>query len=89
MIAVQALINFFADRDQMLHRSMSELYENVPDFFVVEVDGEIVGCAALHVTWKDLAELKSLAVSEKMQGSLLDFCILRLHAGECMTCNEL
>ncbi|MEP6756265.1 MAG: N-acetyltransferase [Chthonomonadales bacterium] len=80
MIAVQALINFFADRDQMLHRSMSELYENVRDFFVVEVDGEIVGCAALHVTWKDLAELKSLAVSEKMQGSgfgrqLIEACI--------------
>lgn len=80
MIAVQGLINAFADQDLMLHRSMSELYENVRDFFVVEEEGEVVGCAALHVTWKDLAELKSLAVAESKQGrgygrQLIEICL--------------
>ncbi len=65
---MQRLINGFADKGAMLHRSLSELYENIRDFFVVEAAGEIVGCAGLHVSWKDLAELKSLAVAEKAQG---------------------
>jgi amino-acid N-acetyltransferase len=67
-LAMQRLINGFADKGAMLHRSLSELYENIRDFFVVEEEGQVVGCAALHVSWKDLAELKSLAVSETSQG---------------------
>ncbi len=68
VVAIQQLINGFAEQDLMLHRSLSELYENVRDFYVVEEDGGVVGCGALHVTWKDLAELKSLAVAEHAQG---------------------
>lgn len=68
VVAMQRLINDFASRDEMLHRSLSQLYENLRDFFVVDCDGEVCGCAALHVTWKDLAEVKSLAVSPSSQG---------------------
>src|SRR5215212_8764014 len=68
VLAMQRLINAFADQGAMLHRSLSELYENIRDFFVVEEEGEIAGCGALHVCWKDLAELKSLAVAEEKQG---------------------
>lgn len=67
-LAMQRLINGFADKGAMLHRSLSEIYENIRDFFVVEEGGKVVGCAALHVSWKDLAELKSLAVAEEAQG---------------------
>jgi amino-acid N-acetyltransferase len=66
--AVQRLVNAYADTGAMLHRSLSELYENVRDFFVIEEAGELLGCAALHVSWKDLAEVKSLAVSQCAQG---------------------
>ncbi len=72
---IQGLINFYAKNDQMLPRSLNELYENIRDFFVYERDGNIEGCVALHVTWEDLAEIKSLAVLESKQkqkiGSLL------------------
>lgn len=68
VMAMQKLINGFADRGAMLHRSLSELYENIRDFFVVEEAGQVLGCAALHVSWNDLAELKSLAVAEAAQG---------------------
>jgi amino-acid N-acetyltransferase len=68
VVAMQQIINGFADRDAMLHRSLSQLYENIRDFFVVEEEGKIVGCAGLHVNWRDLAELKSLAVAESAQG---------------------
>ncbi len=52
----------------MLPRSLSQLYETVRDFYVVETDGQVVACAALHVSWKDLAEIKSLAVAQEYQG---------------------
>jgi amino-acid N-acetyltransferase len=66
--AMQKLINSFADRDQMLPRSLNELYENLRDFFVVDGDGDMLGCCAVHVTWGDLAEVKGLAVREDQRG---------------------
>ena len=51
----------------MLARPLSEIYENIRDFVVVRTGKRIVGCAALHVMWSDLAEIKSVAVDEKMQ----------------------
>ncbi len=65
---MQEMINGFADRDLMLPRSLGELYEAIRDFFVVEEQGIIVGCAALHISWRNLAELKALAVDENFQG---------------------
>ena len=32
-----------------------------------EEDGEVAGCVALHISWSALAEVRSLAVSEKRQ----------------------
>ncbi len=61
------LINYFADRDEMLPRPLSEIYENIRDYFVVRQGGRVTGCAALHVMWSDLAEVKSVAVAEDDQ----------------------
>lgn len=66
---IQRLITTFAERDEMLHRSLGEIYENIRDFYVAEDErGRIVGCTALHVCWSHLAEVKSLAVDEGQQG---------------------
>lgn len=80
VLEIQNLINTFADRNVMLPRSLSTLYENVRDFFVLEEGGRIVGCCALHITWEDLAEVKSLAVDESVHGrgygrALVQACI--------------
>lgn len=64
---IQKLIGSFADKGEMLPRSLNELYEHVRDYSVIELDNEIVACAALHVNWDDLGEVKSLAVSEDFQ----------------------
>lgn len=64
---IQKNINFYAERDEMLPRSVSELYENIRDFFVFEQKGKVVGCAALHVCWQDLGEVKSLVVLNTWQ----------------------
>ena len=65
---LQQLISVFAARNEMLHRSLNELYETIRDFCVIERNGEIVASSALHVTWDDLAELKCVAVAENAQG---------------------
>lgn len=56
------LINMFADRGEMLARPLVEIYENIRDFYVVRKRGRVIACAALHVNWEDLAEIKSTAV---------------------------
>jgi amino-acid N-acetyltransferase len=61
------LVNHFAQKDLMLARPLSELYENIRDYYVYIENGSIIGCAALHIFWKDLAEIKSVAVEEDHQ----------------------
>ena len=56
------LINQFAGRGEMLPRALSEIYENIRDYFVVRDSDCVTACVALHVSWSDLAEIKSLAV---------------------------
>ena len=65
---IQAIINLFAKQDLMLPRSLNELYENIRDFWVAEENKRILGCCALHISWDNLAEIKSLAVVKKKQG---------------------
>jgi len=69
--AMQKIINFYADRNEMLPRSLNELYENVRDYFVLEREGEVIGCCAMHVTWSDLAEVKGLALRDECRGRRL------------------
>ncbi len=64
---IQALINSFAKKDLMLPRSLNEIYENLRDFWVYEDKLKILGCAALHISWDDLAEIKSAAVISSSQ----------------------
>jgi amino-acid N-acetyltransferase len=78
--AIHELIRTFAERKLMIRRSLGELYESVREFVVAADDmGRVVGCAALHVFWEDLAELKCLAVAEQEQRGgvgrlLVDHC---------------
>jgi amino-acid N-acetyltransferase len=82
---IHRLINHFADKGEMLARSLSEIYENIRDYYVVRQGGQIVACIALHINWEDLAEVKSLAVTEAYQKKgigdmLVDACLTE--AGE-------
>ena len=73
--SMHQMISHFADKGEILPRALSEIYEDIRDYFVVREGGQVIACAALHVTWVDLAEIRSLAVDEKEQnqriGSLL------------------
>lgn len=77
---VHALINVHAKAGRMLARSLLELYENLRDFFVAVENRRVLGAAALHLSWENLAEVKSLAVAEGRQGQgigrkLVEHCL--------------
>ncbi len=74
---IQRLINAFAEQGAMLPRSINAIYENIRDFFVADSGGRVAGCCALHVTWEDLGEVKSLAVDEFVQGQGLGARLVR------------
>jgi len=62
---IQKLVNEFARKEQMIPRSLNELYENLRDFVVAEEEKKVVGVCALHILWDDLAEVRSLAVKNE------------------------
>jgi amino-acid N-acetyltransferase len=64
---IQGLVSSFAAIGEMLPRPLSEIYEHLRDFFVVREEQQVVACAALHIMWEDLAEIRSLAVMEGNQ----------------------
>jgi amino-acid N-acetyltransferase len=65
--AIHALLTIFAAKGLMLPRSISSLYDHLRDFVVYEEKGVILGICALHISWDDLAEIRSLAVAEAKQ----------------------
>ena len=74
------LVNSFAEKGEMLPRALSELYENVRDFFVLREGDKVTACAALHIYWSDLAEVRTIAVREDKQSQgmgavLLEACL--------------
>jgi len=74
---IHQLINYFANRGEMLARPLSEIYENIRDYFVIRDGDRIAACAALHVMWSDLAEVKSVAVAEKSQKQYYGMRLIR------------
>src|ERR1035437_2805081 len=61
---IQKLLIVYANRGDMLSRSLSELYESLRDFYIFEEEGQLLGTSALHIVWEDLAEVRSVAVAE-------------------------
>lgn len=66
--SIVAFLQHFVETGDLLPRTFDELEELLHHFFIAELDGEIVGCAALEIYNRKLAEIRSLAVSPKTQG---------------------
>src|ERR1017187_5503107 len=58
------LINSYAARGIMLARTEFEMSEAIRDFTVITLDGQMLGCGALHFYSPTTAEIRSLAVYE-------------------------
>ncbi|OGI07434.1 MAG: GNAT family N-acetyltransferase [Candidatus Margulisbacteria bacterium GWF2_35_9] len=66
--SIQKLIQSYASKGKMLARSLHHIFEHIRDFYVAATEtGEIVGTCAFKVSQRELAEAKSLAVSEEYQ----------------------
>lgn len=78
--AIRALVKPLSERRVLLDKEAVTYYEAVQEFRVAEIDGVVVGCGALHVMWEDLAEVRTLAVSEEHLrlgiGGLILECLL-------------
>lgn len=81
---IHEIINQHAELGRMLFKSYAQLYEDLRDFAVceIEMDGKpvVAGCVAVGVIWADLAEVRSLAVDETLRGKgmgtqLVQWCI--------------
>ncbi|WP_022850018.1 N-acetyltransferase [Limisalsivibrio acetivorans] len=59
---IQKLINSYAEAGEMLPVSLSEIIERILEFVVYDEKDEILGCCAIHPSWEDLAEIRSVAV---------------------------
>lgn len=81
---IHAIINSHAELGKMLFKSYAQLFEDVRDFAVAEVEHEgkpyVVGCVANGIIWADLAEVRSLAVDDAFRGrgvgrKLVEWCL--------------
>ena len=69
VIGIRALIDSYAPEGRLLSKETVTLYESTQEFTVAILDGVVVGCGALHILWEDLAEVRTVAVIEKLQGT--------------------
>lgn len=75
--AFRRLIDHYSARRILLSKATVTLYEDIPDFLVAELGGEVVGCGAMHVLWEDLGELRTLAVDPNRRGHGIGGALVR------------
>ena len=67
--AIESLIEPFVAQRILLGKDAVVLYESIQQFVVAEdASGTVVGCGALHVLWRDLGEIRTVAVAESNRG---------------------
>lgn len=66
---VHKILSAYTTEGTVLPRSLSELYDQLRDFFVAveHGDGPIIGTCAMHICWDEIAEIRSLAVVDGYQ----------------------
>jgi amino-acid N-acetyltransferase len=66
--AIHELIQEYAREGLLLPRTLAEICENVRDFTVIDDNGAVIACGALHLYGSHLAEVRSIAVSQDRKG---------------------
>lgn len=65
---IKALVDSDAGR-VLLEKELVTLYEAIQEFWVVvDSDDDVLGAAALHVLWEDIAELRTVVVDKAARG---------------------
>lgn len=74
--AIKHLVDTYAGKI-LLEKNLVTLYEAVQEFWVAELDEEVVGCGALHVFWFDLGEIRTVAVDPVATGHGIGHAIVK------------
>ena len=75
--SIQAMRQQLEGSKVLLGHELVSLYEAVPEFLVaVDEADAVVGAGALHVMWEDLAEVRSMVVSENLRGTGVGHAVL-------------
>jgi amino-acid N-acetyltransferase len=75
--AIKSIVDRYAGSGRkLLAKDLVTLYEDVQDFRVADLDGQVVGCGALHVLWADLGEIRTLAVDRDHRGRRIGAAVL-------------
>ena len=80
--AVAQVINERAAMGELLPRSQHHIYQTLRDFVVYERDDQILGTGAMHVLWRDLGEIRALAVAGPWQEKGIGTAIVQTLLGE-------
>lgn len=67
VLEIRRLVDTYAPDRRLLSKATVTLFEDVPDFLVIEADGRIIGAGAIHVMWEDLAEVRTMAIFPEYQ----------------------
>ncbi|MFN4245822.1 MAG: N-acetyltransferase [Brevinematia bacterium] len=62
------LIKPYVEKGNLLPRTHDDILDHIRNFIVAELDGEIIGCMAIKIYSKEMAEFRTLAIEEKFQG---------------------
>lgn len=81
------ILTHYAEKDLLLPRSLSEIYDHIRDYYVLKGRGQndiVHGVCGLNVCWEGLGEIKSLAVDDNSRGfgyglKLVNACIEEAH----------
>ena len=67
--AIRRFVDTYSPERRLLSKATVALYEDITEFLVADLDGEVVGCGAVHVFWEDLAEVRTVAVDRDYVGT--------------------
>ena len=68
VVEIESLVEPYVKERILLGKDAVVFYESIQQFVVAEDAGRLVGCGALHVMWRDLGEIRTVAVAESHRG---------------------
>ncbi|WP_018157135.1 amino-acid N-acetyltransferase [Demetria terragena] len=75
--SIRALVEPYVESRAIVPKPVVAYYESVQEFRVVELDGRIVGCGAVHAMWDNVAEIRTVAVDPAVKGRGVGSLLLR------------
>jgi amino-acid N-acetyltransferase len=73
---IRELIDVYSPQRRLLSKATVTLYEDIQEFWVADLAGQLVGCGAIHVMWDDLAEVRTVAVDPRHRGRKIGHLIV-------------